>query len=355
MPLILFNFGLRECHERKCPETPFLSQFDNSTMGFPTRGSGKRLFGRVSGRAEKRFHSGNVIGLMLGFAIALGTPVNAQSRIPPTLPQTQPTSETDKFTNQLLGQWQSQDPKTKEVLTLIFAPNNELFLILPTDDGASIAIKATYQINATKQPMELDMALTATDIALTIFEFTPEGKLRIELNGVIPGKPRPEEFTSTTAIFDNISAATTVPENIEVIELESKNNQANRGIPIQYITILNQAQQAYYLEKGKFATNIEELGIGTNLETELYRYQIVPVRDGFARQRHHTDGVTITAQPKEDGLPSYIGAVFAIDNKKIVTGICESAQPTQSPPPMPNLSLGSASTILCPVGFRRLP
>ncbi|MCP2732222.1 type IV pilin-like G/H family protein [Limnofasciculus baicalensis] len=290
----------------------------------------------------------NVIGLMLGFAIALGTPVNAQSRIPLTLPQTQPTSETDKFTNQLLGQWQSQDPKTKEVLTLIFAHNNQLFLILPTDDGSSIAIKATYQISATKQPMELDMALTSSDIAFTIFEFTPEGKLRVELNGVTPGKPRPQEFSSTTAIFDNISAATTVPENIEVIELESKNNQANRGIPIQYITILNQAQQAYYLEKGKFATNIEELGIGTNLETELYRYQIVPVRD-------RTDRVTITAQPKEEGLNSYIGAVFAIDNQKIVTGICESEVPAKSLSAMPNPPVSGALVIQCPVGFRMLP
>ncbi len=334
MPHILFNLGFRDCQERQSPETALISKFSNCPM---------KSFGQA-----KPSHPSSIIGLMLGLLIALGTPVNAQSRIPPTLPQTQQTSEIDKFTNQLLGQWQSQDPKTKEVLTLIFAPNNQLFLILPTDDGSSIAIKATYQISATKQPMELDMALTSSDIALTIFEFTPEGKLRVELNGVTPGKPRPQEFSSTTAIFDNISAATTVPENIEVIELESKNNQSNRGIPLQYITILNQAQQAYYLEKGKFATNIEELGIGTNLETELYRYQIVPVRD-------RTDRVTITAQPKEDGLNSYIGAVFVIDNQKIVTGICESEVPAKSPPPVPNPPVSGALVIQCPVGSRNLP
>jgi Type IV pilin-like G and H, putative len=332
MPHILFNLGLRKSHERQSPEAKFISRFYNCPM---------RSIGR-----GKPSHPSSIIGLMLGLLIALGTPVKAKPTRQPTLPQTQQTSQTDKITNQLLGQWQSQDPKTKESITLIFAPNNQLFLILPTDDGTSIAIKATYQIRPANQPMEMDMALTSNDIALTIFEFTPEGKLRIELNGVTPGKPRPQEFSSTTAIFDNISAATTVPENIEVIELESKNNQYNRGIPIQYITILNQAQQAYYLEKGKFATNIEELGIGTNLETELYRYQILPIRD-------RTDIVTITAQPKEDGLNSYIGAVFAIDNQKIVTGICESVAPTKSPPFLP-IPPSGASVILCPVGYRML-
>ena len=348
MPHILFHLGFRECQERKRPETAFLSKFDNYLVRCLWRAKPSR-------RWKKLCYPQNIIGLMLGLLIALGTPVNAGQTIPPTIPQTQQTSETDKITNQLLGQWQSKDPKTKESITLIFAPNNKLFLILPTKDGSSIAIKATYQIRAANQHIELDMALTSTDIALTIFEFTPEGKLRLELNGVTPGKPRPRQFSSTTAIFDNISAATTVPENIEVIELESQNNQSNRAIPIQYITILNQAQKAYYLEKGKFATNIEELGIGTNLETELYRYQIVPVGDGFARQRHPTDGVTITAQPKEGGLNSYIGAVFAIDNQKIVAGICESAAPATSPPPVPNPPVSGALVIQCPAGFRILP
>lgn len=334
MSCILFNFGLRECLARKWKETEFLSQFPNSLVGCR--------------KGAKGFHLQKTMGIMLGLAIALGTPVNAQPNIPSTIAPDRDTSQPDKITNRLLGQWQSRDPQTQESITLIFAPNSQLFLILPTDDGTSIAIKATYQIRASNQPMEMDMALTSTDIALTIFEFTPEGKLRLELNGVTPGKPRPQNFSDATAIFDNISSVTTVPENIEVIELESKNNQAHRGIPIQYITILNQAQQAYYLEKGKFASNIEELGIGTNLETEFYRYQIVPISD-------RADRVTITAQPKSDGLPSYIGAVFAIDNRKTVAGICESAQPTQSLPAIPNPPVNSTSPIQCPAGFRILP
>ncbi|HBE58664.1 MAG TPA: hypothetical protein DDW56_14460 [Cyanobacteria bacterium UBA11366] len=336
MPHIFFYLGLRYSPESKTSKTVFISNLDNCLV-----------------RSRSQFW--NTIWLILGLLIALGTPVNAQPPISPTLPQTQRISESDEIISQLWGQWQSTDPQTQESLTLIFAPNRQLFLILPSKDGSPIAIKAIYEIFAHNQPMAMDIALTSTDIALTIFEFTPEGKLRMELNGVTPGKPRPQNFSSATAIFERISKSTTVPENIELIELESQNNQSNRAIPIQYITILNQAQEAYYLKKGKFTSNIEELGIGTTLETELYRYQIVPIRDGFARQRHRVDGVTITAQPKSDGLYSYIGAVFAIDKEKTVTGICESTQPTQSLPTIPNPPVNITSPIQCPTGFRILP
>ena len=289
-------------------------------------------------------------GLLLALLIATGTPVNAQPTIPPTVGPSRQTSVTNAVINQLLGQWQIKDPTTEQVLTLIFTPQNQLFFILPGNDGSAIAIKTAYQVRATTQPMQLDMALTPDQTALTIFELTPQGKLRLELNGITPGQPRPSKFSPTVSLLEKVSDVTTVPQNIEILELESKTSQSRPNIPTQYITLLNRAQQAFHLEKGKFAADIDELGIATNLETESYRYQIVPVGD-------RTQSVAITAQPKDAGLPSYIGAVFVTEVEGdliTVAGICESDRPASSPPNMPTPPTGDSLEIQCPVGSRLL-
>jgi hypothetical protein len=94
---------------------------------------------------------------------------------------------------------------------------------------------------------------------------------------------------------------------------------------------MNRAQQAYYLENDKFATNIEDLGIGIKPETENYRYQ-----DCASRQS--TQSVMMTAQAKRPELRSYTGAVFVVkDNNEDLTvaGICETDEPSSTPPAMP--------------------
>ncbi|MBE9129305.1 MULTISPECIES: type IV pilin-like G/H family protein [unclassified Coleofasciculus] len=289
-------------------------------------------------------------GLLLGLLATVATPIKAQTEIPPTVAEVEGTSRTNAIIERLRGEWQAQDPTTGEVVRLIFAPEDELFFILPAEDGSSVAIKTAYQIRTTTQPMQLDMAVTSDETALTIFELTPEGKLRVELSAVTPGQPRPADFSDTAALFERVSDATTVPESIQVLELESQTSSSSETVPIQYITLLSRAQQAYYLENSKFAADVEELGVITNLESELYRYQIVPQGD-------RTQSVAITAQPKESGLPSYIGAVFVTEvngDRTTVTKICETEQPSTSPPPMPIPPDGDALEILCPVGSRSL-
>lgn len=267
-----------------------------------------------------------------------------------TVTPTQQTTAINTVTNQLLGQWQANDPTTNERVTLIFTPDDELFFVLPAKDGSAIAIKTAYQINSTTQPRQLDMALTADETALTIFELTPEGKLRLELKDITPGQPRPTAFSPNALLFERVSDATTVPDTIQVVELESQTNPSGSAIVAQYITLLSRAQQAYYLENGRFAADIQELGIVTALETELYRYNIVPSPDS-------TQSVAITAQPKESGLPSYIGAVFATkgDSETItVATICETKEPSTSPPPMPTPPGSASLEIQCPAGSRSL-
>lgn len=297
-------------------------------------------------------------GLLVVLLGTLETPITtqraiAQSTAPKaiaqTIPQTQDTSKSKPIAEQLLGRWQAKDPKSDKVFTFIFAPEGKLFVVLPTPNGSSVASKIAYQINLTTQPMQLDMVVSPNEKVLTIFELTPERKLRVELEGLNPGQPRPTVFSSKSTLFEKISEATTVPENIQTIDNSKKKVEQNNVVK-QFISILIKAQQAYFLENGKFATDIKELGIISNLETEFYRYQIVPQKD-------NTQSVAIAAIPKNSELPSYIGAVFVTKvsaKTTTATQICETDKPSTSPPAMPTAPVSGSSEVQCPAGSHPL-
>ena len=295
-----------------------------------------------------------LIFILFALLISSGVPYRAQSEPDSSssasvVPEVR--SQTDPITQQLMGEWLASDPDSGESIRLIFAPDNQLFFILPSQDGSAVAIQVDYQIQTTTQPMHLDMALTPDQIALTIFELTPSGKLRLEFKDVTPGQPRPTAFSDTALLLAKTSDNTMVPEDISVIELEATANRSSQAIPMQYINLLNRAQQVYYLENGQFANTLQQLEIATNLETALYTYQIVPSSDRAL-------GVAITARPKDQGLPSYIGSVFVttVDGfETTVSGICQSEQPATSPPPMPIPPSADSMEIQCPAGSRLLP
>ncbi|HEY9596151.1 MAG TPA: type IV pilin-like G/H family protein [Cyanophyceae cyanobacterium] len=306
-----------------------------------------------------------VTGLLVALLGTVGTPGNTQPVRDTTAQHQlagsitihrQGTNNTNAIAQQLLGRWQAKDPTSNQSFTFIFAPEGDLFVVLPAKDGSSVAIKAGYQINPTAQPMQLDIQLSPKEQALTIFELTPEGKLRLELDGLTPGQPRPTAFQSSATLFEKTSQATTVPENIQVIELdtpEDSGEQASKSPEDEaktYMYALTQVQQAHYREVGKFATTIEEVSIGLRTETESYQYRIVPQGD-------EKQSVMMVAVAKKPELPSYTGAVFVTQvngETTTVSQICQTAQPSTSPPVMPTAPRGGSAKIQCPAGSRAL-
>jgi len=280
----------------------------------------------------------------------------SQSAIAFTIAQEPDNPPTEAVVEQLLGQWQVKDTESGEALGFIFAPNGDLFFILPTPNGSYVALQADYQINPTTQPMQLDIQINPQEQALTIFEFTDDGQLRLELEGVEPGVPRPTAFGTQTIVLEKTSQSTAVPKNIQVIdlaELEDSENQRTETPQEEaqkYLSALTRVQQAYYLEQGQFATNIEEVSIGLRTETESYSYKI-------SSQGDNTQSVMITAVAKSAELPSYTGAVFVAENVEgeatTVTQICETNEPSMTPPAMPNAPM-NGSEIQCPEGSRPL-
>ncbi|HEY9608937.1 type IV pilin-like G/H family protein [Allocoleopsis sp.] len=290
-------------------------------------------------------------GLFVVLLGTLGTPVSAQPPMGLAVTQTQEAAESNAVIQQLRGQWQTKDPTTGKVIKFIFAPDGNLFTVLPAPDGSSVAIKFGYKINSTTQPMQLDMIVSPEQVVQTIFELTPQGKLHLQLEGLSAGERRPTQFNAASTLFDKVSDVATVPKDVRVIALETQNTNSGQSVVKQFLTILSQAQQAYYLKNGKFAADVEELKIATNLETQDYRYQIVPQKD-------NTQSVMITAIAKNAGLPSYTSAVFAtkVNGKTTTTArICATEKPSTSPPTMPAPPASGSLDVLCPAGSRVLP
>jgi len=125
-----------------------------------------------------------------------------------------------------------------------------------------------------------------------------------------------------------------------------RENQQMEAINI--LRAMNRAQQSYRLETNRFAQTLQEMPIGgIESDTKYYRYLVNPVGNS-------TQSVIMSAQAKRSGLKSYTGAVFAIrvnGETRTITGICETNEPSMSPPGMPTFS---GEEIQCPAGSQRL-
>ncbi len=98
-----------------------------------------------------------------------------------------------------------------------------------------------------------------------------------------------------------------------------------------YVGTMNKGEQAYYTEKDKFTTSIEELGIGIRPETASYSYKI---------KLMGKNGVQTLGIAKNDNFKSYTGAVFVIKINRentTVAILCQSEKPGKIIPPAPKL------------------
>ncbi|MEQ8752031.1 MAG: type IV pilin-like G/H family protein [Coleofasciculus sp. G1-WW12-02] len=96
---------------------------------------------------------------------------------------------------------------------------------------------------------------------------------------------------------------------LSAIALPSFLNQANKAKQSEaktYVGSANRSQQAYYLEEGKFVTDVDEfglLGLGIATETTNYKYGVEGQNTAGAEQTTHL------AQPKSATLKAYEGGV----------------------------------------------
>ena len=120
--------------------------------------------------------------------------------------------------------------------------------------------------------------------------------------------------------------------------------KAGRSEAKQYVSSMNKAQQAYYAEKGNWATSIAALGIGIKAETTNYKYAIRMTKEGILNY-----GIS-----KQKKLPSYVGgALLVTDGEAKTTSsiLCEADSPGTIEPAEPTYQNGK---VICGKGTTEL-
>ena len=90
--------------------------------------------------------------------------------------------------------------------------------------------------------------------------------------------------------------------------------------------------------------------MGIDSQTDNYSYQILSQGD-------RTQSVIMTAAAKIPGLRSYTGAVFLTENEGqtfTITAICETDEPSSTPPAIPTAPSEESAEIQCPSGSHRI-
>ncbi len=97
---------------------------------------------------------------------------------------------------------------------------------------------------------------------------------------------------------------------LSAIALPSFLNQANKAKQSEaktYIGSANRSQQAYYLENGKFVTDVDEFGLlGLGIATQTTNYKYAVQGDNTAGQ----EKTSHLAQPQSTALKAYQGGVM---------------------------------------------
>ena len=88
----------------------------------------------------------------------------------------------------------------------------------------------------------------------------------------------------------------------------------------QYVSAMNQAQQAVFIETSAFATSFDALGLGIKTETTNFKYSIRATKKAAF---HY--GVS-----KKKDLKSYVGGVFLVPSKNFEQNAAKEERPTTS-------------------------
>ncbi|MEX0270301.1 type IV pilin-like G/H family protein [Leptolyngbyaceae cyanobacterium UHCC 1019] len=109
------------------------------------------------------------------------------------------------------------------------------------------------------------------------------------------------------------------------------------------------SQQTYFLEKKAFASSFGALEAEDAINTKNYSYRIILKPNKFK-------GVAIMATSKNPKLRSYTGVVYAVNLRQsgtvTLSQLCETQEPSNVAPIVPENPRRASDTIRCPVGSR---
>ncbi len=179
-----------------------------------------------SGDRQTKYHIlGKIIlaSCLWGLMLTVSPRTNAQTLSAPMPTQVQDQPTTDSIVKKLMGKWEFTDLKSGSKLNFIFTNDGKLFFAnLITSPPQAIQLR--YQVaNASSNPMQINFSRDEQDqeIVATIFEFTTEGKLRLQMEGIHPKKDRPTSFSQGALLLLKVSDETDLPANTTIKTLRS--------------------------------------------------------------------------------------------------------------------------------------
>ncbi|WP_017659599.1 type IV pilin-like G/H family protein [Baaleninema simplex] len=262
----------------------------------------------------------------------------ARAAVPSPSPLVLAQASDRNLSRALWGQWFAPGGLAGQDLTFVFTPDGTLHFIVTLPRGRMAAQEFSYRV-APGSPLHLDLTLPDGSVVPTVAEVTPEGRLRVQIDGTNPDRPRPQQLSETATVFDRLSDSTALPTSLV---------EANT---LDDLFTLSRRQRTYYLEFRTFADSIAALNADVPSETDDYRFAIV-----FEGDR--SDSVRITATAKRADLHSFTSGVFMVPNERgleiSTMAVCRSDNPTSEAPPMPVPPPDSSGEVTCAPGSHRI-
>jgi hypothetical protein len=260
---------------------------------------------------------------------------------PDATPTNSPTTNSKDPNKQIVGQWQGKYEGKN--IVMVFSPGSKL---VASVEGEKKVFELFYRLDTTTTPFQFDVfensdTLAKGEVTKTILEYTPEGRLRIQMEGTNPKTPRPTSFNDKATVLTKISDSTDLPQNLQTNI--SPVNQLTKAIQAEgktYVGSLNRASQAYFVEMNSFTGDIDKLGVGIPKESRNYSYSLVLVDAKKA--------VQTIAIAKRDDVKSYTGLTYVTSDNSTNRIVCESDRPTTQKPAPPEIVNNQA---ICPTGY----
>jgi Type IV pilin-like G and H, putative len=235
---------------------------------------------------------------------------------------------TNPINKDLIGQWEIKDETSGEIVNIIFTSTEKLYfyITIPESKEPIAVTQLGYAIDTNTKPMALDL-LPVLDQSLgkiqTIFELTPDKKLKIEMSNNAPNQPRPTKFIDKNPVFTKVSEQAELPKDVKITLLDEQIQSNREKAAIRFIRSLSKAQIAYFGAYQKFTDELDNF-LGLKLDQSLYISKI-------NRANRNQFVVSVTAQ--KPGLRSYTGGIFLVkipNRNELATMavICVSDQPT---------------------------
>lgn len=152
----------------------------------------------------------------------------------------------------------------------------------------------------------------------------PDGEKAYVMDGAPASQSEVVEFPIT-----KVSEDWSLPPETKVISLMEPLSESSimerQSEAETYVGSMNRAQQAFFLEQGKFSSELDELGLGIRSETDNYSYSVT-----VSTPSH----VVSIAQSKKAALKSYLGVtyLYKTEQGEITTRalVCKSPNPGTS-------------------------